>query len=395
MSLRWWFLLCLLLAACAHGPSAVRPGVLVVENGVLVDGLGGPPVPRARVVMRGGLVAAAGSMDRVPAPAGAEVLDAEGGTILPGLVDAHVHGVADPAVRRSLLESGVTLVCNVGAPWSDLPGLRQDTWNGLPVARAVYAGPVLTPPGGYPGPVHGRAYALEASGAAGVEAAVERLHAAGATMLKLAFEPGREGSCDPGRALPVFAPDEARAAVARAHALGMTVRAHVEDAAMLDRALDAGVDVVEHAPVRRCGSGPDLEPLLRRMVARGVILTPTLGAGVRSTWDNGPLLGLVGRYAALGGAVATGTDAPFAGLRHGPPLEEMELLSRAGLAPMEVLLAGTAVAARACGRIGQGRIAPGMAADLIVVPGDPLADPGVLARPRWVVLGGVVAKHGD
>ncbi len=381
---------CLCLAACASAgvepvPTGAPAEWLVIENGALVDGSGGAPVPRARVVVHGGLVAAAGPMDAVPAPAGAVVLDAGGGTILPGLVNAHVHGVADPALRRrDYLARGVTLICDAGSPWADLPALALESDRGRPTARAVAAGPVLAPPGGYPGPVHGRQYVVEARGSAAVRAAVDRLRAAGAGMLKLAFEPGRDHGD-----LPVFGPDEARAAVARAHALGMVARAHVEDAAWLEAALEAGVDVVDHAPVPRHGGPPVPDALLARMAARGVVMVPTLTAAVRATWDNAPLLDVVRRYAAQGGPVAAGTDAPFAGVAQGPPLEELDLLARSGLDPMAVLLAATSRAARACGRPGLGRIAPGRIADILVVDGDPLADRAALSRPRYVLVGGV------
>ncbi len=291
---------------------------------------------------------------------GFRLKDCRGYDILPGFVDSHVHLAHSPEMRRErYLLQGVTRICDMGTPLSGIPVLRrQRDAMGRSTAGAHCTGPVLTAPGGYPVALHGDDYAMPVADALQAVRAVELLYAYGARILKLAFEPGN-GS------LPVLGLVPARAAVRRAHELDMRARAHISGAKGLARALESGVDGVEHLPLS--GRKADIRDLFKRMADTGVILTPTLDVLSRSQWDNRPLLELVALYHHLGGRMAVGTDAPFFDVEQGAPCREMALLRSAGLDMEEVLLAATLHGGEIGGWQRTGVLAPGCTGDVQVV----------------------------
>ena len=170
----WPVLLFLIVAACGGSggspPAATAPSVapatvqptpastatpvpstvLAVVNGTLLDGTGSDPIVDGVVLIDNGMIVEVGSSAAVNVPDGVRVLDAGGGTIMPGLVNAHVHGVPE-GVRRLFLEQGVTSVCETGANRGSLaatPALLDS--NGNLAARHFRAGPFVGRPGGYP-----------------------------------------------------------------------------------------------------------------------------------------------------------------------------------------------------------------------------------------------------
>lgn len=204
-----------------------------------------------------------------------------------------------------------------------------------------------------------------------------------------------------------------------AHARRKLVVAHVTQAAVLDIILEAGVDVLAHAPTApqvfageienlrnengRISFNPDYEAQLSRLVKQGVIMVPTINAIDEVTcsalyqtsaqrqlcFDS--ILETVRRFHALGGVMALGNDAPVHGER-GMPLHEMRLLLRAGLTPLEIIEAGTRHAAQACGQDDElGTLEPGKLADVIVVKGDPLIDIEAMKQIAVVIRAGEIA----
>jgi imidazolonepropionase-like amidohydrolase len=325
--------------------------MLWVAGATLAD-----PTPRA------GAVAVDGARivgEAAAPPPGAKVLDARGLTIVPAIVDAHVHlcvAGEPPEIARREAEGGVAAVLDLAAPERLLP-LRH------PPLRVRFAGPMLTAPGGYPTRSWGRTgEGLEVGSPEKAREAVRRLAAAGAAFVKLAFD----------RRFPLLAPEVARAAGDEAHRLGLRVAAHALDVASVRAALEAGADVLAHTP--RDTLPPDL---LARMKGKWVI--STLHAfGV----DPQRLTAL----AAAGANVAYGTDLGNEDTHPGIDARELALVAAAGLDPLEVATRG---AASLLGFADLGRFARGCAASLIAVR---TTAPEHLAQPVWGMIDGTMIR---
>lgn len=287
-----------------------------------------------------------------------KTIDARGLTLVPAFIDAHVHlSVAgDPArVARDQVRKGVAAVLDLGAPETAMTAR-------LAPLRVRFAGPMLTAPGGYPTRTWGRnGYGIELATAGEARAAVQRLAAAEARFVKLAFDPRH----------PVLDPEVARAAAEEAHRLGLKVAAHALEADSVRRALEAGADVLAHTP--RDPLPPDL---IEKMKGRWVIST-------LHAFQVAPQ-----RLAALreaGARIAYGTDLGNEDTRPGIDARELSLLAQAGVDPLR---AATRDAAELLGLRDLGRLAVGSLASLLAVRG---LDPQSLAHPAWVMNCGRLA----
>lgn len=265
----------------------------------------------------------------------------ETGTMLPPLVDHHVHlqlARADDAVAR-----GVTAVVDLGADPGTIANIART--EGLP--RIRYAGAFLTAPGGYPSD---RPWRPEGSvrelrsvdGDAGDDEAREREHHALAGPVEAAVDEQRSFGASVVKVMlnsvagPVFDRPTLDALVAAARARGLPVAAHAEGAGMTEFAIDAGVDVLVHAPFTdRLDDG-----LLARAAAAGQAWISTLAIHVRddatvaeTAIDN------IRRFHAAGGRVLYGTDLGNGELEPGVNPDEVAALVRAGLAASDVIAA--------------------------------------------------------
>ncbi|WP_051297573.1 amidohydrolase family protein [Brevibacterium album] len=342
---------------------APHSGALVIRGAQVLCGEGLAPAPGASVLVRDGVIAEVG--DRVTSPADAQLLEAPGTTVMPGLIDAHVHlgypeledgeefGPGDlprhiwnaarhvPDARRALLAHGVTTVRSLGDELAWVLDLREAVSAGtLEGPRILCAGPVLTTPGGHPVSTHG-------TDAEGDSVRLPRTPA----------EAGADG---------------------------------IEHLTMRDPA--AATADLEHTTGRRWPEG-----LLERMAAAGTVLAPTLavehsaraaasGAGAEARER---VRARLREAHAAGIPVIAGSDAAVPGVPFGAGLvEEVAELSAAGLGHREALRAATSVAARALGARDTGAVEPGRAADLLLVRGDPLSDLGALCRVSRVLRAG-------
>jgi imidazolonepropionase-like amidohydrolase len=405
-------LLALLVACRAANREDLQSVSLVVTNGIVVDGTGANPITDGLVAVQGNRIVAVGQSTDFKIPMDIAVIDAAGGTILPGVINSHAHKVATAATRRHLfLLDGVTSVCDLGDLLPRMQRFEQEEILSEPAARGFNAGSFVTPPGGYPGsPV---IYEIQGEGAA--EDAVVDLHTRGADFIKVALEPGPIFN----EYLPVLSLQELRSIVTTAHTLGLPVRAHVYNSAMLDLALEAGVDVIEHVPLPYDSHDnlvsmfddagmfrmpPEFEAQLLRMIDQGVVLVPTLDVNTRD-WDTyvwGDIgvdleeftqanLGVVRFFHNSGGIIAVGNDYGNPGVQPGMPLREMELLQTTGLSPLEVVEASTKHAAYVCGQSDElGTLEIGKLADLIVVDGNPLDDINAMNSVLYVLKDGEV-----
>jgi len=431
----WMFvsLLCFAFAACGRQPTPspsptipptlqpVPADALVLTNGTVIIGTGAPPIPDGIVVIQQERVVAAGRATDYAIPDGIKVVDAKRGTILPGIVNAHVHGVSNPAVRRVyFLLKGVTSVCDMGSRLNEMPQFDLDHATGL-AARGFRAGPIVTAPGGYPDIYWHASLNYEITGANDARAAVAYLVNRGADAIKIALEPG--SAQEPW---PMLNLQEVKAIVQAAHERGRLVRAHVgrtDGTEVLDIVVESGVDVIEHVPIPVFSAmdaynlikdkvhfvlDPAYEARLTRLVVRQVAMVPTLDA--HTLWCESPQLTSeqkqacfefyeepVRRFYALGGVVALANDyGADDAIEKGMPLREMRLLLAAGLTPMQVIEAGTRHAAQVCGHGKElGTLEPGKLADIIVVNGDPLADIEVMQQVSVVIKGGQIVFTGE
>ena len=406
--------------ACGHSRIRIPDDALVVRNGTVIDGTGRAPIVDGLVVVHGERILAVGPAVSFEVPEGVTVVDAGGGTILPGIINSHTHSTHSPAVRRAFLVDGVTTVCNLGTTLERLSVFDSASSADGPAARGYWAGPIITAPGGYPGAVLGPQFNYEVGAPAEARAAVADLLRRGASMIKIALAPG-----DPRSPWPIMDLERVRAIVTEAHAHGVPVRAHIFEPFVVEGiALPAGIDVIEHEPFpiltpeqesRVIGSdaplatlldsvAPEFVTLMRRMVRQGIILVPTLDERVGTLFakpNRSPLeqtvfdlhVGVAGRFHTLSGTLAIGND--FGGVGHvapGMPLVEMRLFQAAGLTSMEVLEAATRHAAAACG-LGDrlGTLEVGKLADIVVVSGNPLADLAAMDSVVAVIKGGELA----
>ena len=366
------------------------------------------------VVIEGDRIASVGPVTEVPP--GTEVVDLGDATLLPGLIDAHVHLVwgasAEPhelvareshaltalrcAQNAALhLRAGVTTVRDVGASG----GLSVDVARAvelgvLPGPRVVAAGRVIAMTGG-----HGWFLGREADGADQVRRAVREEMKEGATCIKLMASGGIYGhEEEPGS--PQLTVEEMRAGVEEAHKADRKAAAHAYSVAAITNALDAGVDSIEH------GSFLDRETA-ERMREEGKYLVPTmsvyaamnekgfeLGAPkyiLRKTAEVVEASRQAFRLALeVGVKIAAGTDCGAPGHPHGTLLEELRLMVEAGAPPAQALSFATAAAAELLGLDYElGTLEPGKKADLVAVAGNPLEDIEVLREVRLVLRNGV------
>jgi len=364
---------------------------------------------------------------RAEAPAGAEVVDLGDKTVLPGLIDLHVHLTGDPggdfrseAVEpdewgvvvgtknaRLTLKAGFTTVREAGSAQYTAFALRRGTAEGLIEGpRIVAAGPPLSIVGGH-GDVTGFREDIHAvldqgytcTGAVECAEKVRKASRAGADVIKITATGGVLSQ--QGRGLGAHFTDAEMTSIAdTAHSLGLKVMAHAHGARGIEAASAAGIDSIEH------GTFAD-EAALRVMKAKGTYLVPTLMAfeGVRERLGKGiytptveekvrMTLGTVGQAVgkakALGVPIAFGTDAGV--FEHGRNAGEFALLVKAGLTPREALASATTVAARLLSMEDEvGRLAPGLSADIIAVSGNPLSDVTTLEKVDWVMARGRIA----
>ncbi|MFD9741501.1 amidohydrolase family protein [Umezawaea sp. NPDC059074] len=327
---------------------------------------------------------------------GDEVVDAAGGTVLPGLVDTHVH-LAPGALAQSLT-FGVTTVLDMFSK-PDMVAESKERATSSDVADVRSSGIGATAPDGHPSLMYAPFPTLTAPDQA--ERFVADRIAEGSDYLKV--------FSGTGGLWPSLDADTIRALVTAAHARGLVVIAHVSSTAGLEEVVAAGVDVVAHVPV-----DADLDQaLVERLAEAGIAVGPTLatientlgepgGAAVAGdprlaealgdTWTRRLASGVpvmrgrvlppysraedtVRRLADAGVTLLAGTDAPNPGTVFGASLHrELELLVRCGVAPARALAAATAEPARVFGLADRGRVAVGLRADLVLVAGDPLAD---------------------
>ena len=401
---------------------------LVLEGGTLIDGTGRNPISDAVIVIEGSRIKAVGSRGRVPYPANARVIRTEGRTILPGLIDAHVH--LRDYMPPMFLRYGVTTVADTHDPteWS------------LAQRDAINSGRIRGPRTFVSGEraantLEGDPPSVPLKTVDEARAYVRKLIALGVDVIKVDSS---------------LSYDQLRAVVEEATKAGLSVVGHSQN---IRKAAAAGLKYMEHtntlteaildamgrtARATSDQRGADIAlmdptrfpPLIDFMVKQGVYVNPTLAAQWRSSTPRGAewaaaavqivkdpglafvpadvreswtrpdgrapnregyakMAEFVRKYAEAGGKVVSATDAGFM-----PGLSmhyEMQMLSDIGVPPMKVIQGATLWGAEAIGKAKNlGSIEPGKLADIVVVEGNPLADIATTKNVRMVIKDGQV-----
>lgn len=431
----------------AASPTQVRPTAGIVGNGTpvalvggfLLDGYGGPPVRDAVVLIAGDRIVAAGSAADVKVPAAARVIDANGYTVMPGLIDAHVHldilghgdyptwhdmvrGNYAEVMERSaaqLLAHGVTTARDAGGE------LRASVQVRDRIARKEIVGPRMLVSGGWiqnwteeRARANYRRFNLNARTVDEARQAAAQLFDGGADFIK---------------AYTGLTLEQMRAITSEAHRRGKRVGAHVYTDEEIRIAVEGGADLLDHA-----GSGHQnplyTEETLRLMASRQIPIAQSIAHRVtlypeHLAWPehihDQDLKQELGRFAepvvqslrhlpslsyfsqiqlqtrvapaaarqlaAAGCRIILGTDSGTPGYFHSEAVwrEADALVQMAGLSPMDTIVAATRLTAQALG-VDTGVIAPGRLADVILVRGNPLTSMRALERVEMVIKDGVV-----
>ncbi|MDQ6601219.1 MAG: amidohydrolase family protein [Chloroflexota bacterium] len=411
------------------GEARENDGATVVRAGWLIDGTGAEPQRDVTVTFEGGIITRVASGDQIPRDTTA--LDLGDYTVMPGLINAHTHtilpGDGTPfaewmelpdellllqahANALTALHSGVTTIRDCGGKGDLMFRLRDAIRAGIvPGPRFVLSGYPLTITGG-----HCRYFGGEVDGPEAMRHAARRLLKAGADFIKIMAAGG--GTVGTYSQFPSFEVDEMRAAIAEAHKIGKLASCHCIATESITRALDAGTDHIEHCSFmapdtmwryddvvaqRVAQSGVSVTATLQVMVDSMAIMQERYAQGIATPQEaeivtktphrNEDSIANIRNLHALGVPIVAGNDAGWRYTGFDDFYEELQLLVRAGMTPLEAIHAATGRAAKACQLEGiTGTIASGCAADLLAVRGDPVTDLGVLSAPAMVLQSGAV-----
>jgi imidazolonepropionase-like amidohydrolase len=361
---------------------------LVLVNGMLIDGTGSDPVIDAVVVIDGERIVAVGTRAQISIPPNSRTIDVQGATLLPGFINAHVHQAYDRGALEAWAQSGVTTVRDLGivgytGNHSEKFAFRDEVSHDPKYARLVVVGPMISVPGGY-----GSRYVTSPEHA---RETINGLLDDGADLIKISIEDDLQG-----RKWAMLSTEEITAIVETAHARSVPVSAHISRSKHLELALQTGVDDVAHMIVDKLSDN-----LIAKMIEDDMYWEPTLELWqcVRNlhqvNWDTQAIENLR-RFSEAGGKVALGTD--YSGYRCkfdlGMPMIEIELMLKAGMTPLQIIVAGTKNAAHVCNLEDDiGTLEPGKIADILVVAGNPLEDIHTLVDVQMVIHNGEIIRE--
>ena len=385
---------------------------LVIRNVRMIDGTGADTVPNVSVEVANGRIRWIGEETARPRrTVHQQDIDAQGLTLIPGMIDCHEHFTGDGGwesmhgllndsqdvftlkavgnCRRALM-SGVTSARDVGARFGINILIAQQTASGEVLGpRIIAAGEWLQFSGCWPAGLTRRTETTEELLIA-IQEQIDR----GAGLIKV----GATGFAPDGTQFSNIGPQALVAAVRASHAAGLKIAAHCHGFEGSRDAVEAGIDSVEH------GTYVD-EPTVRIMAEKGTYMVPTM-----STWDVRERLALQMRQSReqmadildrkdnsiasfkraleAGVTIATGTDAGGSPARHGFIGREVELMVECGMSPKDAIESSTRIAAELLGiQEDVGTIEVGKQADMVLIDGDPHSDPGAL-RNVWAVFQG-------
>ena len=405
-----------------------NPQFTILKAARLIDTATEAVQEQAAILLEGNTVRQIGTAETVHAPEGASVQEIDYGdaTILPGLVDSHVHlnGIGDGRAGDELvtlpdevltvqsaqnarrhLYSGVTTLRDCGAKNSTTFMLRQAVDLGIvPAPRLILAGRPVAIIGG-----HLSYFGTAATGVDECRAAVRQLIKEGADFIKITATGGSTRTSHPLR--PSFNVEELRAICDEAHRFGKHAAAHCASSQGMVNTLDAGIDTIIHG-VHKDPDGADTyrPDITERIAEQGVFVNPTLGQGVarirmledmqsltaaqqaeldaaRHTSD--ARMDHFARMRDAGVVMAAGSDSAWSYYPMGDYQTDIEAHAMAGMSNMEAIVSATRDAARSCCIDSLvGTLDPGKQADVLVINGNPLDDLADLRQVADVFLAG-------
>ena len=413
-------------------------GFKLIKSARLIDGNGGPPLERGAILIEGDTIRAVGTEDTVAPPEGAQVEEFSygDGTVLPGLIDYHVHlvGIGDGRAgddlnllpdevltlqtarnARTHLYSGVTTVRDCGAKNRTTFMLRKAMEMGItPGPRLVLTGRPVAIIGG-----HLSYFGVQATGPDECRAAVRQLVKEGADYIKITATGGSTRTSYP--LLPSFDVDELTAMVDEAHKFGRLTATHCTSTQGIVNSLDAGVDMIIHCIFKDAGGSYNFRPdVADRLAEQGTYVNPTLHVLRSRVWSG--LLKRAGsgltpaeqaqldddrrgfdiaidhsrRLLERGVKIITGSDSSWGDYPLGNAVHETECLRMAGMPGMDAVMSITGDAARAIGVDAiTGSLEPGKAADIIAVDGNPIDTLDALWSVTEVIAAGHVIDRGS
>jgi len=379
--------------------SKENPKSLVITNARLIDGTGAPPLSDAVIVINGGEFAAVGEAGKTPFPKDAEIIDVSGKTVIPGLIDAHMHMTSfapskyDSALTNDsilsyraafrlnqLLLAGITTVRDLNSPSNVSIMAKKAFAEGLFVgSRPIVVGRGITSTGG-----HGSRSGLIADGEAEWRKGVREELRQGADLIKL---------------FPSYSRDEINAAIEETHNHEKKATVHSgmfkEQYDFIRWAVEAGADCVEHAYAL-----PD--DVIKMMAEKGTYCVPTVSVLllIAENWrkehpDEPPRKKhleskeIFKKLRKAGVKMGVGTDPVNENTMAYPGIyfDEMEWFASNGYTPLETIIAATKTNAEICDAAERlGTIEEGKLADLLVIDGDPLEDITILRNKIQIII---------
>jgi imidazolonepropionase-like amidohydrolase len=421
--------------------TSLHAQTLVLAGGRLIDGYGGPPIENAVVVIEGNTIRAVGPESAFRIPAGARIIDTNGYTMMPGLMDMHVHlmilghgdynhwfqtyasqwrDVVMPISAKELLMAGVTTARDLGAPLDDIMAVKKRIERGeIPGPRMFVSGPFLQK---VAPPLEAK-FRWEIHGVDDARKKVDIVADAGADIIKMIDQ-------------DQMTQEEVDAIVDQAHKRGKTVAAHAHRSDEIRKGLKAGVDCFEHTGLAtKAGYEEDILQMIRDRNAtlywdptmEGLFLydytlrypervddqrlkndlPPEMYKDVHDSIKDVSHLDyfrlvprrlptLANKFRQLresGATIIVGTDSGIPlNFHFDSTWRELTTMVDLGMPPMEVIRAATFWPAQLLKQPNLGTIAAGKLADIIVVDGDPLTDMTALRNVVHVVKDGRVYK---
>ena len=402
--------------------------MLTLTNGNLIDGTGRKPVEKATVIIDGNRVTGVGS--EISRPREGRIIDLNGLTILPGLIDTHLHlggFVIDKPGRpvgriyfsdfipyfwdylrgfkkrrRLAIENGVTTIRSAGDNYPHITQLRDKIQSGrLSGPRIFTPGPIFTAPDGHPaGTIYRRnRYIVEhATRQVGnpdtAREEVRKLVEGGVDCIKAVYTD--IDVFDLSHKLPKLALNVLEAIVDEAHRHNLRTMVHAGTPDDTRDVINAGTDSIEHGILPGTDSYEFQDDVIKMMLDRKLYFVPTAAVAwaYKEMYPDlfAALKNLLKRLSDAGVSIAVGTDSGAPGAVIGKAVhKELEVMVEAGISPMQALVAATKNAAENLGKSGElGTIEEGKLADIIVVSGSPLDDISNTRNIKMVIKNGEV-----